>query len=171
MSQSQVLVIMGSESDFDSMKPCIGILDEFKISNEVVVASAHRTPHEVEKIAREAADNGVQVIIAAAGMAAHLAGVIAAHTVLPVIGVPMDGGALNGVDALYATVQMPGGIPVATMGIGKHGGKNAAYHTIQILALGDASIRERIVAYRAGLTGQVAAMNSRVQERLGRSNG
>lgn len=171
MSGPSVLVIMGSESDFDAMKPCIDILDDFGVVNEVIVASAHRTPSEVEVLAREASGRGVQVIIAAAGMAAHLAGVIAAHTVLPVIGVPMGGGALDGVDALYATVQMPGGIPVATMGIGKHGGKNAAYHTIQVLALGDESIAQKILDYRAGLKGAVGAMNDRVQERLGRSNG
>ena len=169
MSNPRVLVVMGSESDFEAMTPCIKVLDDFGITNDVIVASAHRTPSRVEKLAREAEGRGVQVFIAAAGMSAHLAGVIAANTVLPVIGVPMESASLRGVDALYSTVQMPGGIPVASMGIGKHGGKNAAYQTAQILSLADAGLREKLHEYRASLSDAVTAMNDRVQEKLGRN--
>ncbi|MEE9391533.1 MAG: 5-(carboxyamino)imidazole ribonucleotide mutase [Planctomycetota bacterium] len=169
MSQPTVLIIMGSDSDFDTMRPCVEVLEGFKVKNEVVVASAHRTPHVVERLAREAQGRGIQVIIAAAGLSAHLAGVIAAYTILPVIGVPMESAALKGLDALYSIVQMPGGIPVSCMGIGKHGAKNAAYQAAQILALQDPDLREQLLRYRDELSDKVAAMNSRVQEKLGRA--
>lgn len=168
MSDPKILILMGSESDFEAMKPCIEVLEEFEVANEVVVASAHRTPHNVERLAREAQDRGIQVIICAAGMSAHLAGVVAAYTILPVIGVPMEAAALKGLDALYSIVQMPGGIPVACMGIGKHGGKNAAYQSLQILALNDTHLRDRLLAYRDDLSDKVAAMNRRVQQHLNR---
>lgn len=168
MSEPKVMILMGSESDFDAMRPCIDVLAEFDVANEVTVASAHRTPHVVERLAREAEGRGIKVIICAAGMSAHLAGVVAAYTILPVIGVPMEAAALKGLDALYSIVQMPGGIPVACMGIGKHGGKNAAYQSIQILALNDTRLRDRLFAYRDDLSDKVAAMDRRVQAQLGR---
>ena len=167
MSDPKVIVIMGSESDFPAMKAGVDVLDQFGVAHEVIVASAHRTPARVMKIASEAEGRGVQLFIAGAGMAAHLAGVIAAHTVLPILGVPMEGGALNGVDALYSTVQMPGGIPVASLGIGKHGAKNAGYKAVAILALSDAGLREKLHAYRDSLNGAVDGMNERVQAQLG----
>ncbi|MCB9832363.1 MAG: 5-(carboxyamino)imidazole ribonucleotide mutase [Planctomycetes bacterium] len=168
MSDPRVLIMMGSESDFDTMKPCVDVLEEYGVANEVVVASAHRTPHVVERLAREAEARGIKVIICAAGMSAHLAGVVAAYTILPVIGVPMEAAALKGVDALYSIVQMPGGIPVACMGIGKHGAKNAGYLAAQIIALMDPELRDKLFRYRDELSDTVAAMNRRVQDKLGR---
>ena len=168
MGDPKILIIMGSESDFEAMKPCIDVLEEFGVSNEVVVASAHRTPNVVERLAREAEGRGIQTIICAAGMSAHLAGVVAAYTILPVIGVPMEAAALKGLDALYSIVQMPGGIPVACMGIGRHGAKNAGYQACQTLALQDTVLREKLFKYRDELSDTVAAMNSRVQAKLNR---
>ena len=169
MSDTRVLIIMGSESDFDAMRPCIDVLEEFDVGNDVEVASAHRTPNVVERLAHEAEGRGIKIIIAAAGMSAHLAGVIASYTILPVIGVPMEAAALKGLDALYSIVQMPGGIPVSCMGIGKHGAKNAAYQAVQVLALGDEVLREKLYKYRDELSDKVAAMNQRVQDKLGRA--
>ncbi len=125
MADPQVLIVMGSESDLPVMEEAAKVLAQFSIGYEMRISSAHRSPQRTASLAAEAAGRGIRVIIAGAGMAAHLAGVVAAETVLPVIGVPMPGGALGGVDALYSTVQMPGGIPVATMAIGKAGAKNA----------------------------------------------
>ena len=133
-----VLIIMGSDSDLPVMEETVKVLKEFGVPFEMRVSSAHRSPKRTSELASGAAGRGVKVIIAAAGMAAHLAGVIAAETALPVIGVPIGGGALNGMDALYAMVQMPGGIPVATMAIGKAGAKNAAILAVQMLSLSDA---------------------------------
>ena len=168
MSNEPVLILMGSESDFDAMQPCIDVLEEFGVGNDVVVASAHRTPHVVERLARDAENEGRKIIICAAGMSAHLAGVVAAYTILPVIGVPMEAAALKGLDALYSIVQMPGGIPVSCMGIGRHGAKNAAYQAAQILALDNIELREKLYKYRDELADKVSAMNTRVQEKLGR---
>ena len=168
MSNPSVLILMGSDSDFDNLRPAIDILNEFGVDNEVIVASAHRTPYVVERLAREAQGRGIKIICAAAGLSAHLAGVVAAHTILPVIGIPMPGGSLNGVDALYSTVNMPGGIPVSCMGIGKHGAKNAGYQCVQILALSDDGLRDKMLRYREELSDKVAGMNKRVQEKLGR---
>jgi len=127
------------------------------------ISSAHRSPKRTAQLAHEAADRGVKLIIAAAGMAAHLAGVIAAETTLPVIGVPMGGGALSGIDALYAMVQMPGGIPVATMAIGKAGAKNAALFAIQILALGTPELAGKFVAYREQMAVEVEEKDAALQ--------
>ena len=140
MPSPQVLILLGSDSDLDAMKSTVEILDGFGVANELVVASAHRSPYVVEKLVREAEGRGIKLIVAAAGMAAHLPGVVAAYTTLPVIGVPMEAGALKGVDALYAIVQMPGGVPVMCMGIGKHGAVNAGYAAVQILATADAGL-------------------------------
>jgi phosphoribosylaminoimidazole carboxylase PurE protein len=129
------------------------------------ISSAHRSPDRVARFAQEADGRGLRVVIAGAGGAAHLAGVIAAHTVLPVIGVPMDGGPLNGLDALLSTVQMPGGIPVATVAIGKAGARNAALLAVAILALGDANLQRRLTAYRMRQTEQVIAKDDQLQAR------
>ncbi len=147
-ANAQVLIVMGSNSDLSVMQEAADLLGQFEVPCEMRVSSAHRSPVRTAKLAAEAADRGIKVIIAGAGMAAHLAGVIASETILPVIGVPVPGGALNGVDALYATVQMPGGIPVATMAIGKSGAKNAGILAVQILALSDARLAEALLSYR-----------------------
>lgn len=148
MSNPLVLIVMGSDSDLPVMEEGAKVLAEFGVPYEIRISSAHRSPKRTVELAAEAAARGVRVIIAGAGMAAHLAGVIAAETTLPVIGVPMGGGDLNGIDALYSTVQMPGGIPVATMAIGKAGSKNAGIFAIQILALGDPVLIDKLMAFR-----------------------
>ena len=145
-------VVMGSTSDADVMEGCTDLLKELMIPHEVRVSSAHRTPTQTRGYAESAADRGLEVIIAGAGWAAHLAGVIAAHTTLPVIGIPIDSSPLKGVDALLSTVQMPPGIPVATVALGKGGAKNAAILSAQILALKYPEIAKRLKAYREDLT-------------------
>jgi 5-(carboxyamino)imidazole ribonucleotide mutase len=140
----RVAILTGSPSDLDVVKKAAEVLDALGIANELKVLSAHRTPERVMQYVTEAPGRGVQVFIACAGMAAHLAGVVAAHTLLPVIGVPLASGALQGVDALLATVQMPPGIPVATVGV--DGAKNAAYLAARILALHDPAIGKRLRA-------------------------
>jgi 5-(carboxyamino)imidazole ribonucleotide mutase len=155
MSNPQVLIVMGSDSDLPVMDEAANILTDFGIASEMRISSAHRAPRKTAALAAGAAERGISIIIAGAGMAAHLAGVIAAETTLPVIGVPIGGGALNGIDALYAMVQMPGGIPVATMSIGKAGAKNAGLMAVQILALGDRDLAEKLVAYRQRLAQEV----------------
>ncbi len=139
---------MGSESDRPVVEEALPYLEYFGITAEVRVMSAHRTPQAVQEFASTAKENGYAAIIACAGMAAHLPGVIAAYTTLPVIGVPLDGSALNGVDALYAIVQMPAGVPVATMAIGKAGARNAAIFAAQIIALGDPTVAEKLQAFK-----------------------
>ncbi|NQT26531.1 5-(carboxyamino)imidazole ribonucleotide mutase [candidate division KSB1 bacterium] len=151
MTKSQitkVAVIMGSQSDESVMSACLKALDHFNIPYEFHVMSAHRDPDAVIAFAENAEANGFQVIIAGAGMAAHLPGVIASRTLLPVIGVPLSGSALNGLDALYSIVQMPGGIPVATVAIGKAGAKNAAILAAEILALSDPELKKQLVDFR-----------------------
>src|SRR5512133_3764035 len=142
-----VSVVMGSDSDLPVMTEATKILEEFDVPHELFLTSAHRTPERTTGFARNAAKRGVKIIIVGAGAAAHLAGVIAAQTQLPVIGVPIDATALQGLDALLATVQMPGGIPVATMAIGKAGAKNAALFAVRILALEDAVLQKKLQAY------------------------
>jgi phosphoribosylaminoimidazole carboxylase PurE protein len=159
-------MVMGSETDFATMLASVEVLEQFGVSVDVQVASAHRTPARVEKLVREAEAGGTRIILAAAGMAAHLAGVVAGKTILPVIGIPMESPHLSGLDSLYSTVMMPPGIPVATVGIGKSGAKNAAYLAVSILALSDETLRERLLAYRDSLPGQVEAMNASVQKKL-----
>lgn len=148
-------VVMGSASDKDVMSGCTDVLQELMIPFEVNVLSAHRTPQETQRYAESAADRGIHVLIAGAGWAAHLAGVMAAQTILPVIGVPIDSSPLKGMDALLSTVQMPAGIPVATVALGKGGAKNAAVLAAQILALKYTPVAERLIAYRQKLTRQV----------------
>jgi 5-(carboxyamino)imidazole ribonucleotide mutase len=164
--EPKVLILMGSDSDLPVMEETSRVLTEFGIPFEMHVSSAHRSPARTGELAREAAGRGIRVIVAGAGMAAHLAGVVAAETVLPVIGVPLAGGALNGVDALYAMVQMPGGIPVATMAIGKAGAKNAGLLAVQMLSLADPSLGAALVAYREKMAADVAARDSELQQRL-----
>ncbi len=139
-----VLIVMGSASDLASMKKCVKVFKDFEVPYEMTVASAHRSPERAMRIAREARARGVKVIIAAAGLAAHLAGAMAAHSTLPVIGVPMESGPLKGLDALLSTVQMPPGVPVATVAIGDVGARNAAHLAIRILALTDESLAEKL---------------------------
>ena len=139
-----VSVVMGSDSDLPIMTEAAKILEEFAIGHELILTSAHRTPERTTKFAKAAAKRGVKVIIVGAGAAAHLAGVIAAQTPLPVIGIPIDATSLHGLDALLSTIQMPGGVPVAGMAIGKAGAKNAALFAIRILALADKSIDSKL---------------------------
>ncbi|MGA2150872.1 MAG: 5-(carboxyamino)imidazole ribonucleotide mutase [Geobacteraceae bacterium] len=155
MDNPHVLIVMGSDSDLPVMEEGAKVLAEFGIPFEMRISSAHRSPRRTVALATEAAGRGVRVIIAGAGMAAHLAGVIAAETSLPVIGVPMGGSVLNGLDALCSTVQMPGGIPVATMAIGRAGAKNAGIFAVQILALCNPVLSERIKEYREQMAREV----------------
>jgi phosphoribosylamine---glycine ligase len=157
MSDISVLILMGSDSDAPIMQAAVDLLRELDIPCEMTVASAHRSPARVMRLVEEAPGRGVKVFIVGAGAAAHLAGVVAAHTTLPVIGVPIDSSALKGLDALLSTVQMPPGVPVATVSIGKPGATNAGVLAAQILALGDGGVRERLVRYKAGLADKVEA--------------
>ncbi|MDD3260275.1 MAG: 5-(carboxyamino)imidazole ribonucleotide mutase [Smithellaceae bacterium] len=142
-----VSVVMGSDSDLPVMEEATKILDEFGVGCERILTSAHRAPERTAKFSKAAAGRGIKIIIAGAGAAAHLAGVIASQTLLPVIGVPINATSINGLDALLSTVQMPGGIPVATMAIGKAGAKNAALLAIRFLALEDKALNDRLAAY------------------------
>jgi 5-(carboxyamino)imidazole ribonucleotide mutase len=159
----KVLIMMGSDSDLEVMQEAADILAKFGVPYEVRISSAHRSPVRTMSLASEAAGRGIRIIIAGAGMAAHLAGVIAAKTTLPVIGVPMPGGALNGVDALFSTVQMPAGIPVATMAIGKAGAKNAGIFAVQVLALTDARLDAALGVYRSEMDQEVEAKDAALQ--------
>lgn len=158
-----VLMMMGSDTDLPIMQEAADILRKFDIPYEIRISSAHRSPARTMALATEAAGRGVKIIIAGAGMAAHLAGVVASKTTLPVIGVPMPGGALNGVDALYATVQMPAGIPVATMAIGKAGAKNAALFAVQILALAEPRLADAILRYRVEMDAELEKKDAELQ--------
>jgi len=148
-------VVMGSSSDAEVMQGCAETLKQLGIEYEVKVLSAHRTPNESKQYADSAAERGIEVIIAGAGWAAHLAGFMAAHTILPVIGVPIDSSPLKGLDALLSTVQMPPGVPVATVSLGKGGAKNAAVLAAQILALKSPAIAERLRTYREDMRREI----------------
>ena len=152
MTKPLVGIIMGSQSDWRTMIEAAEVLDELGVAYETKIVSAHRTPDRLWDYGKTAVERGLQVIIAGAGWAAHLAGFMAAHTSLPVIGIPIDSSPLQGMDALLSTVQMPPGIPVATVALGKGGAKNAAVLAAQILALKYASIAEKLKSYREGLT-------------------
>jgi 5-(carboxyamino)imidazole ribonucleotide mutase len=156
-SQPWVAVLMGSKSDWDTMRHTRTTLEQFEIPHVCRVLSAHRTPRETTTFVTESEAAGVEVFIAAAGGAAHLAGVVAAHTVLPVIGVPMSGWAVQGLDALLATVQMPPGIPVGTVAIGKPGAINAALLAIEILGVKRPELREKLRAHRAAQAEKILA--------------
>src|SRR5919198_1027143 len=163
MAQAMVCIVMGSANDWPVMQGAAEMLERFHIPYEVTVSSAHRAPQRTVALAREAAQRGVQVIIAGAGGAAHLAGVIAAETTLPVIGVPMPSSSLQGLDALLATVQMPAGIPVATLAIGKAGATNAGILAAQILALSDPVIARKLLAYKQKLVDGVEAKSKELK--------
>ena len=164
MKQISVLILMGSDSDAPVMQGTVDILTELQIPCEMTVASAHRSPERVMRLVSEAPGRGVKVFVVGAGAAAHLAGVVAAHSTLPVIGVPIDSSALKGWDALLSTVQMPPGVPVATVSIGKPGATNAGVLAAQILALADASIAERISAYKKKLADKVEAAAAKLAQ-------
>lgn len=166
MDKPQVLIVMGSDSDIPVMEEAAKILGQFGIPFEMRVSSAHRCPDRTAALAAEAEGRGIRIIIAGAGMAAHLAGVLAAGTILPVIGVPIGGGALNGVDALYSTVQMPGGIPVATVAIGKAGAKNAGILAIQMLALSDCILQGKLRDYKESMATEVEEKDRALQEKM-----
>src|SRR5690606_23938748 len=164
---AQVLILMGSDSDATVMRAAGDALTELGVTWEMTVASAHRSPARVMRLVIEAPASGTRVFIVGAGAAAHLAGVVAAHTSLPVIGVPIDSSALKGMDALLSTVQMPPGVPVATVSIGKPGATNAAVLAAQILALGDAGLAARLTQYKKKLAEKVEQAAERVRAREG----
>ena len=151
----QVLIVMGSDSDLPVMEEAGKILKEFGISYKMTVASAHRTPERIIQLASYAEENGIDVIIAGAGMAAHLAGTLASHTIIPVIGVPLDSSPLHGLDALLSTVQMPPGVPVATVAIGKAGAKNAAILSVQIMSKKDPALVKKLKNYRKKIAQEI----------------
>ena len=161
----KVLILMGSDSDLPVMQKTAKLLDDFKISYHMTVSSAHRTPDRTVKLIRDAEKGEVQVIIAGAGAAAHLAGVVAAHTTLPVIGIPIDSSPLRGVDALYSTVQMPPGIPVATMAVGKGGAKNAAIFAAQIIGLQDKKTAAALKAFKKKMAAEVVKKAKKVEKK------
>lgn len=151
----KVLIIVGSDSDIPVIEEAAGVLRDFKIPFDMTIASAHRSPERALKLAKDAEKRGVEVIIAAAGMAAHLAGVIASHTTLPVIGVPLSSSSLNGMDSLLSMVQMPSGVPVAVMSIGKAGAKNAAIFAAEILAVGDKALKRKLIELKKKMADDV----------------
>ena len=162
MQQVQVGIVMGSDSDWPLVRKACDTLDKFGVGYETRVISAHRTPEVAIEYSKTAEERGLKVIIAAAGGAAHLGGVLAAATVLPVIGIPVAGGALNGLDALYATVQMPSGVPVATVACGSAGPTNAALLAVQILGTADADLRRKFHDHKEELKKKVAAANEKI---------
>ena len=159
-------IIMGSDSDLPTMLEAANVLKQFEIPYEVGVYSAHRSPHRTAEYVRSARDRGLKLIIAGAGSSAHLAGVTAAETTIPVIGVPIDSSPLSGFDALMSTVQMPPGVPVATMGVGKSGATNAGIFAVQVLALSDDKLMQKLIEYKARLEKTVAEKSKKVQEQL-----
>ena len=163
MSSISVLILMGSDSDAPVMQAAVDVLREFDVPCEMTVASAHRSPERVMRLVAEAPGRGVRLFIVGAGAAAHLGGVVAAHTTLPVIGVPIDSSALKGMDALLSTVQMPPGVPVATVAIGKPGATNAGVLAVQMLALADAGLAAKLVEYKKKLEAKVEAAAAKLK--------
>jgi 5-(carboxyamino)imidazole ribonucleotide mutase len=161
-----VAVLMGSDSDLPAMQSTLEVLDKFEIAKEVKITSAHRTPARTHEYIKDAETRGCVVFIAAAGLAAHLAGTVAGLTTKPVIGVPMDAGPLKGMDSLLSTVQMPGGIPVACVAIGKAGAKNAGYLAAQIMAVHDADLAKRLLEERADNARVIAEKDAVVQKQI-----
>lgn len=159
---AKVMILMGSASDWSTMKETASVLSKLGVPCEAHVASAHRTPERVRQLVAEGEARGVQVFVAGAGMAAHLAGFLAAHTLKPVIGVPLPGGLADGLDALLSTVQMPGGVPVATVAVGKAGARNAAYLAAQILALQDPALGARLLEERQANAAAVAEADAQL---------
>lgn len=166
MSKPFVSIIMGSKSDYDIMKNCADTLAKFGVPYELIISSAHRSPERTKDYIKEAEGKGAAVFIAAAGMAAHLAGALAATTTKPVIGVPMAGGELSGVDALYSTVMMPAGMPVGTVAIGKAGAVNSAYLALQILAITDKELAQKLLDDRQEKAEKVESDSKTVEVRL-----
>ena len=163
MSSPFVAILMGSKSDLEAMRAGADVLKKFGIRYEIKISSAHRTPEATREYVEAAVERGCQVFIAGAGLAAHLAGAIAAHTIRPVIGVPMDAGPLRGMDSLLSTVQMPSGVPVASVAIGRTGARNAAYLAAQILALADTALAGRVAADRKADAERVQAQDRELQ--------
>ena len=161
-----VSIVMGSDSDLEVMRECADVLKEFGVSYEMQVLSAHRTPILVADFATQATQKGLKVIVAGAGGAAHLSGAVAANTILPVIGVPLAATQMNGLDALLATVQMPAGVPVATVAVGKPGARNAGLLAVQILALSDAKLAEKLRKYKDALVESSREKNKKLQEKI-----
>ena len=164
MTTPFVAILMGSDSDLPTMQTTLDILEKLDISYEVRITSAHRTPNETHAYVKDADTRGCAVFIAAAGLAAHLGGTVAALTIKPVIGVPLDAGPLNGIDSLLSTVQMPGGIPVASMAIGKAGAKNGAVLAARILALHDKKLAVRLAQFKEEMARQVSDKNKKLQQ-------
>jgi phosphoribosylaminoimidazole carboxylase PurE protein len=162
----KVAVFIGSDSDYDVVKDALEILKEFGVSFALELTSAHRSPSRTVELVKHYQEKGVEVFIAVAGKAAHLAGVVASHTVLPVIGVPVESSNLGGLDALLSTVQMPKGVPVATMGLGRSGASNAALLAIQILSLKDAALMSKMRRYRETTASQVESKSKKIQQDL-----
>jgi len=167
--QPQVLILMGSDSDLPVMKVALQVLKQFGVPCEVEIASAHRSPERVAEIARGAAERGLRVLIAGAGMANHLAGALAAHTILPVIAVPLAVAPLYGFDALLSSVQMPPGVPVATVAVGAAGARNAALLAVQMLALSDEVLRRKLLDYKEEMVRAVEKRNRAAQQELEKS--
>ena len=159
-------IFIGSDSDYEIAKEALEILKEFGVTFSLEVSSAHRSPERTVKLVKSFEEKGAEIFIAVAGKAAHLAGVVAAHTVRPVIGVPVSSPTLNGLDALLSTVQMPKGVPVATMGLGKSGAANAAILAIQILSQKEPSLRERLKEYKEKMASQVEDKSKKIQQKL-----
>ncbi len=169
MTRPQVAIVMGSDSDLPVMQEAANILEEFGVPYELCIASAHRAPDLTEALAKNAHKKGIEVIIAGAGAAAHLAGVIASKTTLPVLGVPIDSSSLKGLDSLLSTVQMPGGIPVATMAIGKAGAKNGAIFAIQILSLKHPALKKKLALYKKRLAAEITRKSRQLAKNLQRA--
>ncbi len=161
----KIAIFIGSDSDHGVVKDALAILKEFKVSFGLEVTSAHRSPARTFKLIKDYEQKGVEVFIAVAGKAAHLAGIVAAHTVKPVIGVPVESSSLDGLDALLSTVQMPKGVPVATMALGKTGAANAALLAIQILSLKDSSLVTKLKEYREKMAAQIEAKSKKIQQK------
>ncbi len=166
MVKPRVAVVLGSDSDYPVIRDAVKLLDEFGIAHEITVSSAHRSPDRTHRYAVTLEERGIQVVIACAGAAAHLAGVLASHTILPVIGVPIDSSPLKGLDALLSTSMMPAGVPVATMGIGTAGATNAAVLAVQILARADASLCERLKEYKERMAERVEERDRELKKAL-----
>jgi len=161
-----VLILMGSPSDLDTMKKCAKVLDDFGVKYQMTTASAHRSPERAMKLASGAADRGAKVVICAAGLAAHLAGVVAAHTHLPVIGVPMAAGSLQGLDSLLSTVQMPPGVPVGTVAVGDPGATNAAHLAVRILSLSDEALEKQLKDHILSMADKVEKAAEEMEKNL-----
>ena len=162
----RVAILMGSDSDWERIKSVATALDEFGVAYEIQVMSAHRTPGLVCEFSSQAADRGIRVIVAAAGGAAHLAGVVAAHTILPVIGIPVGTELAGGLDSLLSMVQMPGDVPVATVGVGPGGARNAGLLAVQIMAVADAELRRKLLDYKQRLIDKVTARNEALRRKI-----